>query len=339
MFSTQDQIDNFQTDYPGCTQIEGNVTITGDNINNITGLSVIISIEGTLDIFDNPSLTSLSGLSALTLIGENLIIGDYEFGGNSVLQDLTGLNAVSSIGGSLSILSNDALISLAGLNNVTFINGSLYIRYNDALESLSGLDALTSIWGNLLIEFNPVLTDISELNTLTSIYGNISIKFNSLLTSLTGLDNIEDIITNLEIYHNNFLSICAVKSICDYLADPNSNVSISVNAAGCNSNEEVEEACGIIGIDEPISGEGFTVYPNPSSDLVMFNFSLMEPSEIKLAILNNMGQAVAVMDKSFPEGEQQVIWNTEGLPAGLYFYRLIANGEQRTANGKLMVVR
>ena len=28
-FTTQEQIDNFQTNYPGCTEIEGNIEIEG----------------------------------------------------------------------------------------------------------------------------------------------------------------------------------------------------------------------------------------------------------------------------------------------------------------------
>ena len=33
-FTTQEQIDNFQTDYPGCIEIEGDVTIIGYEISN-----------------------------------------------------------------------------------------------------------------------------------------------------------------------------------------------------------------------------------------------------------------------------------------------------------------
>ena len=43
-FSTQDQIDNFQTNYPNCTEIEGGVVIEGSDITNLDGLNVITSI-------------------------------------------------------------------------------------------------------------------------------------------------------------------------------------------------------------------------------------------------------------------------------------------------------
>ena len=34
-FTTQQQINDFQTNYPGCTEIEGDVEILNDNINNV----------------------------------------------------------------------------------------------------------------------------------------------------------------------------------------------------------------------------------------------------------------------------------------------------------------
>jgi hypothetical protein len=47
-FSTQDQIDNFQVNYPGCTEIEGFVIIQGNDISNLDGLSVLTAVGGFL---------------------------------------------------------------------------------------------------------------------------------------------------------------------------------------------------------------------------------------------------------------------------------------------------
>lgn len=47
-FTTQAVIDNFQTNYPGCTEIEGFVIINGNDITNLSGLSVLTSIGGYL---------------------------------------------------------------------------------------------------------------------------------------------------------------------------------------------------------------------------------------------------------------------------------------------------
>ncbi|RLD59692.1 MAG: hypothetical protein DRJ05_06040, partial [Bacteroidetes bacterium] len=81
-FTTQAQIDNFQTNYPNCTEIEGDVTIAGDDITNLNGLSVLTSIGGALTIngdmgVTNSNLTSLTGLDNLTSIGGDLKIGTW----------------------------------------------------------------------------------------------------------------------------------------------------------------------------------------------------------------------------------------------------------------------
>jgi len=167
-FTTQAQIDNFQTNYPTCTEIEGDVRIIGDDISNLNGLSVLTSIWG------------------------NLYIGQWLSQGNPVLTSLTGLDNVTSIGGDVRIWSNEALTSLSGLGNVTFIGGDLSILHNHfALTSLTGLDNVTSIWRSLLIESNFALTSLTGLDNVTSIGGNLWIQWNAALSSLTGLDNID----------------------------------------------------------------------------------------------------------------------------------------------------
>jgi CubicO group peptidase (beta-lactamase class C family) len=82
-FSTQAQIDNFQTNYPGCTEIEGDVTINGTDITNLNGLNVLTSIGGYLDIIDNNALISLSGLDSI----EAASITNLTITNNSSLSD------------------------------------------------------------------------------------------------------------------------------------------------------------------------------------------------------------------------------------------------------------
>ena len=47
-FTTQAQIDNFQTNFPNCTEIEGDVIIEGNDITNLNGLNVLNSTGGFL---------------------------------------------------------------------------------------------------------------------------------------------------------------------------------------------------------------------------------------------------------------------------------------------------
>ena len=95
-FSTQAQIDGFQSDYPGCTRIEGDVVISGEGITSLMGLSALSSVGGRLRIWNNPHLNELTGLSGLSSVDGNLEIWD-----NNALISLSGLEGLASTGGSL----------------------------------------------------------------------------------------------------------------------------------------------------------------------------------------------------------------------------------------------
>ncbi|HEY9115011.1 MAG TPA: T9SS type A sorting domain-containing protein, partial [Bacteroidales bacterium] len=139
-FLTQSEIDNFQANFPGCNDLKGNVQIKGNDITSLEGLSQLTSVEGNLNIYDNPYLTNLSGLNTLSTIGSSLNIFQ-----NSMLTNLEGLNSLNSIGLKLYIDKNNSLTSLSGLDNLQSILGSLYI----------------GTWNN--DTSNPILADISAL--------------------------------------------------------------------------------------------------------------------------------------------------------------------------------
>jgi hypothetical protein len=150
-----------------------------------------------------------------------------------------------------------------------------------------------------------------------------------LLVSLEGIENIDTAsISDLYFSENFALSDCAAKSICAYLAKPDAVVTIENNKEGCNSRDEVKEACAKVSVKSQFHSEVFPIYPNPSTGSFTFEFYLHEPSRVFLAVHNNLGQIMAILlDKSLMSGEQKVIWNAEGLPAGIYYCRLQA-GEQ-----------
>lgn len=245
-FTNQSQIDNFQTNHPNCTEIEGSVLIIGDDITNLDGLSDITSIGSYLYIYGNPILTSLSGLSNLVTVGGDMALG------------WTGFYSYE----------NPYLTNLSGLNNLTSIGGDFMISQNDSLVNLNGLENLTSIGGEL------------------------SIRLNHNLTILTGLENIEAASINyLYISGNLNLSDCDVQSICEYLVAPNGGIYIGNNALGCNSQEEVEDACETIGISDILPDNEFSIYPNPTSKTIFITSN----NELKIEdvnIYNQLGQIV-----------------------------------------------
>ena len=205
-FTTQEQIDNFQVNYPGCSEIEGNVIISGADITSLDGLGVLLSIGGNLEIRLNELLGDLSGLQNLETLG-----GDLRIEQNDVLEDLLGLENLSHINGGLIIgdiawgqypysTGNPLLTSLEGLNNLIAIQGNLKLCGNYSLVTLSGLEHLAHIGGTLQvggIEFvygftfgNPLLVNLTGLTRLTAIGGSLFVAGNSNLADLSGLDSL-----------------------------------------------------------------------------------------------------------------------------------------------------
>jgi hypothetical protein len=245
-FKTQAQIDNFQTNYPGCTEIKGNVRIDNyiftEKILNLNGLSVLHSIGGNLIIDYTHSLTNLNGLNNLSSIGGDLSISS----GQSEITNLTGLAKLNSIGGGFYIGENKSMRALTGLENLKSVGGNFQIR-DSFLDSLTGLENLTTIGGYIYFFYNNFLKSLSALDKLNSIGGEMYIVGNPMLTSLTGLENIDALsITELNIFNNEILSTCNVQNICNYLASPKGSVNIFSNAKGCNSPSDVANNCDIV---------------------------------------------------------------------------------------------
>ena len=67
-FSTQSSINNFTTNFPNCTVILGDVTITNLTVTNLNGLASVTQIGGDLRI-ENTNIQSLNGLTNLMKVG------------------------------------------------------------------------------------------------------------------------------------------------------------------------------------------------------------------------------------------------------------------------------
>jgi hypothetical protein len=324
-FSTQSDIDNFHINYPNCTEIEGNVSISGSGIKNLAGLSILVKINGDLNIYSNDSLINLSGLNGLTNIGGSLTLSV-----NPLLTNLVGLSGLKSIGGSI-FLNYTTLNDLSGLDSLVYIGGDLQFTINWELSSLAGLESLSSMGGNIFIYYNNSLQSIAALMSLKSINGQIVIEGNPFLTDLSGLDSINPgTITNLAIFNNSSLSICALVSICSYLSSPNGTVNIYNNAAGCNSQEEVEDECELLFLKEFDQPEkSIIVFPNPCNDLITFDFPGNELLIAAVKIYNHLGRIVCT-----PDLNNRTI-DVSTLNKGIYF--LIFTMKNRTYTGTFIV--
>jgi hypothetical protein len=267
-FSTQAQVDSFKVNYPGCSIIEGDVRVHGNEIEDLAGLSIIDSIFGYLAFEGTQHISDMTGLGNLKYIGRGFYLDDV-----SGLLNFTGLDNLNTINGSLKMEYCDALNSLVGLENLVSIDGSLEINEtwalhslsglenlntigkdlsigswwsgNDSLASLNGLNNLNFIGGNLEIVFNDILTDLTGLENLTYIGGDLEIIENPMLTNLVGLENINDSsISRIWIHDNPLLTECDIQSICEYLGDIHEMIEVYNNGQGCNNPHEIADSCG-----------------------------------------------------------------------------------------------
>ena len=141
----------------------------------------------------------------------------------------------------------------------------------------------------------------------------------------------------MRIFDNASLSECEVLSICEYLAAPIGTVDIYNNALGCNTQEEVEEECQILSIEELSISREVVSQPNPFTTSTTLSYELQQPEKVQLSIYNHLGQIVYQTQENQPQGKQQLIWNAEVYAEGVYYYRLKVG--DAIANGKLVKVR
>ena len=383
-FTSQQQLNDYKTQYSSCTAIQGGVAIVGGDITDLSSLSALVSISGTLQIVFPSSLTTLTGLNSLTYVGGQLVVTDaallpnltgfdklkligqdliiqatssltsltglgalesnrnLSFSSNNVLTSLSGLSSLTAINGSLSIgnnpvlstcaiapicqlltnpsasvtiqdngvgcnsqvqvraacgscsgnfaflsqqdlndfktyatcpsiqgdlaivggditdlsalsritsvsgqfiiTNNHSLTTLTGLNSLSYVGGQTVIDGNELLPNLTGLDGFKIANSSLIIQSNSSLTSVAGLSKLEST-GDLHFSSNNALTSLSGFTSLTAIKGNLSIAGNATLSLCAIVPICQYLTNPNGTITISDNATGCNSENEVKNAC------------------------------------------------------------------------------------------------
>lgn len=218
-FTRQSQIDSFSIQYPGCTEIGGDVCIgncldaVGSDIINLDGLMPLNSIKGKLSISHNPLLTSIEGLKNLVVIEDDLL-----FSWNDVLSSFKGLDQIRVMKGSFTLEWSTGIDSLAGFDMLDTIAGTLTMTYLWDLTSITafpnlkylggyklfGLNQLRSIpdmnhllyLGDFSLRFNG-LTDLPEFPLLSTINGDFLLDGNFSLPALRGYENINRVTGDL----------------------------------------------------------------------------------------------------------------------------------------------
>ena len=87
--------------------------------------------------------------------------------------------------------------------------------------------------------------------------------------------------------------------------------------------------------DEPTLPQN---HPNPFATATTIRFTTARPADITLAIYDLLGRVVATpVRQRLPAGRHAVAWHPDGLPGGVYLYRLNADGY--TATKTMMLIR
>ena len=131
----------------------------------------------------------------------------------SNIQNLDGLNVLTSIGGNLEISGNVALQSLTGLDNLVSIGGGLKLDQNLFLNTLQALENLESLGDYLIIADNTYLTSLEPLHNLDSVKGGLKIGSNGM-NSMAGLNNLTFIGGDLDLEGTMFSDLAGL----DHLA-------------------------------------------------------------------------------------------------------------------------
>ena len=79
------------------------------------------------------------------------------------------------------------------------------------------------------------------------------------------------------------------------------------------------------------------VFPNPVKTNAEFRYYLPEDTHLTLKIYNSTGQKIEELANGNQlKGEHDMIWNTESIPAGIYFYSLKSGKQVQT--GKIIIM-
>ena len=245
-FSSQAEIDAFTSNYPSCTEIQGNVFVSGvdNNIINLDGLNGLTSITGILTIY-NTGITELNGLNNITGIGQiNIEL-------NQDLESISGFSALESISGwydsplfsndgDLDIDNNLALVIMSGFQNLQTVNGRFLLSGNSLLETINGLSNLRTIEGGINIGWGK-FSDLSFFSNLLSVGGNLNIHDTELL-NLSGMEGVS-VLGGLALFNNySLVNLTGLNSLA------------VVDWIGINDNVLLESLTGLEGLDSIVDG-------------------------------------------------------------------------------------
>jgi len=178
VLTTQQEVDDFAVNYPNCTEISGNLTV--HNVNDLSPLNQLNTVNGYLRI-ENSDVENFSGLENITQIGGNFIIRSC-----TSLNSFTGLESLTHIGGGLLVGGQYSTVSEHPNCFVSHI-----LTGCPGLTNFEGLNNLETIDEGLFVIGNLNLQSFEGLTALDSIKGSFFRANNPKLKDFQGLENLK----------------------------------------------------------------------------------------------------------------------------------------------------
>jgi len=179
VLETQSDVDNFNINYPSCTELVGNLFITGDEISDIGPLSQLAKVTGDFEIINCQNLASINDI-------ELNVIGNIRILENESLIEINGFTSTDSLK-TLNISENPVLNTVAGFDNLRIAMDSLHIYSNDSLKSIPSFNNLDFV-DRIEIDENRTLSSVFGFNSLDTVQNVLQIGdvpiisgFNSLI--------------------------------------------------------------------------------------------------------------------------------------------------------------
>ncbi|MBC8527107.1 MAG: right-handed parallel beta-helix repeat-containing protein, partial [Candidatus Cloacimonetes bacterium] len=212
--------------------------------------------------------------------------------------------------------------SIAFLTNVTICRNSSVMPYN--------ANGIYSVYMANVYVTNCIIWDNWPDEIQTNIGGLITITYSDIKDGWSGTGNIDSDPLFADPQNGDFHLTWSsypfpdsTKSPCIDTGDPSSPLDPDGTCAdmGAYYYDQPEFGVGIPAIPE--ANILHQNYPNPTKNSTTIQYSLKQNSNVIISIYNIKGQLIStIVNETKPKGEYSVIFNTEALSSGVYFYKI-----------------
>ena len=208
---------------------------------------------------------------------------------NTALVNLDGWQHFTTVEDRLQVSHGDNMIDFTGLNNITSVGGNAYFGYSVNQLSMNGLNNLTSVGGNFSMNLFENMVSLHGLESLQYVGGDFTLNDTYQLTDISALQYPLTIDGYLTVTSNHLLSNCNAEAVCSKISVDPLNVEIALNAAGCETIEEVAAACAL----SSVQGNVFVdfncneLFENP--DVMLAHRTIFNQDNFPIAITNAAG--------------------------------------------------